>query len=396
MTSRRYLMRLCVFLCAWPLLSLTATAQTGVECPAPARDYWKPDGTFGDLAFYVPAGWQESQEQGVIVLTPSKLLPRQLTRIVLLPPQTLTGDPGQLFEAVWAGWRSQLHLTDNNRPDLSRTPKGVQIMNRYSRVYSPSYGNGTLTLQIAIIGNRAQPYFYLAFPGNFAYDNDFQMFKNTLELAAPAQRNLPEPGVPCGLHGVYVGLRIPSAIVVRADPQVEALVFFPDGNVIRHLPEKGLEAFDFATEVRQSRNSCGRYRVIGNHFRITWADGSRRDGDREGANLNIDGLPYTPAPDPSGLKLDGTYRGDRAPTDARIRFTPDGRFIENGILEAINYRGGDKSPGSGTYGIHDYTVDLRYADGRVVPLSFYILASEQPGSHPRLIHLNSRDFLLAQ
>jgi hypothetical protein len=97
-----------------------------------------------------------------------------------------------------------------------------------------------------------------------------------------------------------------------------------------------------------------------------------------------------------GWKLNATYRTDGAPSGPRIRFTPDGRFIENGILDSVDYHGPDKSAGAGTYNLEHKTVDWHYANGRTIPLSFYTFASDQAGQRPKLIHLNGKDFVLAQ
>lgn len=387
-------------------LSFAQPAESQDPCAgtAPARDYWKPDGQVGDLAFYIPGHWKKIEDQGFTMLVPTKGKPQEVTRIGFLPAQALTGDPRQLFETIWAGWRRQFNTIDNGKPDVSRTGKGLQVMSRYSRIFSQSLGNGTFTLDLVLMGKRAQPYFYLSNADNVDFDNDFQTVKNTLERAKKEDTGLPQPGVPCGLNGIYVGLIMgtgvigsdPGSTVVGTKVKTGVLVFFPDGNVISHLPEKGLENFDFGREIRQSRDYCGRYRMIGDNFKITWADNSTEDGRKHGGGIEFGGFVYSPAANTDGLKLSGIYRGDRSPNDARIKFTSDGRFVENGILDAAYYSGRDKSPGAGTYSIQQNTLDLHYSSGRNVALSFYIFAGDNTGPRPKLIHLNTYAFVPAQ
>lgn len=371
---------------------------------APARDYWKPDGQVGDLAFYIPGHWKKIEDQGFTMLVPTKGKQREVTRIGFLPAQAITGDGRQLFETIWAGFRQQFNTIDNGKPEVSRTGKGLQVMSRYSRISSQSLGNGTFTLDLVLMGKRAQPYFYLSNADNVDFDNDFQTVKNTLERAKKGDTGLPQPGVPCGLSGIFAGLTMgtgvigsnPDSTVVGTKLKSQILVFFPDGNVISHLPEKGLENFDFGKEIRQSRDSCGRYRMIGDNFKVTWADNSTQDGRKHGGGIEFGGFTLAPAANTDGLKLSGIYRGDRAPTDARIKFTSDGHFVENGILDSAYYSGQDKSPGSGTYTIQQNTLDLHYSTGRNVALSFYVFASDNTGPRPKLIHLNTYAFVPAQ
>lgn len=378
--------------------SLRATSDDG--CPAPARDYWKPDGRAGDLEFDIPNHWKRVEDQGFVMLTPVKAQQGQTTRIGLLDPQTLTNDVRQFYAGVWNQWRRQFNMLDNGQPEIKRSPHGFETLSGYSRIYSQSLGNGTFHLVVARKANRAQPYFYLDNTGDVDYDLAFETFQNSVQFANTEKSALPQPGVPCGLEGVYMGFRVGEGNINgslnSAMLKSGILVFFPDGNVLRHMPEKGLQNFDFGVEIKQSRDDCGRYRMIGNQFKITWSDNTTVTGERDGKDLKLNGFPFTPAINTDGLKLNGTFRADRAPTDARIRFTSDGDFVENGILEAIDFSGQNKSPGRGTYNIERNTLELRYQSGRNVHLSFYILAGDLNGSRAKLLHLNSHAFVPAQ
>lgn len=291
-------------------------------------------------------------------------------------------------------------MIDNGTPELARSPEDFEVLSAYTRIYSPSLGNGTFKLAVAHKGNRAQPFFFLDNTGDVDYDLAFDTFQHSVKFANAEKPELPEPGVPCGLEGVYMGFRVGEGNINgslnSAMLKSGILVFFPDGNVLRHMPENGLQNFDFGVEIKQSRDDCGRYRMIGDQFKITWSDNTTLTGERDGKALKVNGFPFTPAINTDGLMLNGTFRADRAPTDARIRFTSDGNFVENGILEAIDFSGQNKSPGRGTYNIERNTLELRYQSGRNVHLSFYILAGDLNGSRPKLLHLNSHAFVPAQ
>ena len=375
-------------------------AQRTNPCVTPARDYWTPDGRSGDLQFDIPQDWQRIDDQGMLELVPSGERGRDLTRIGFLPPQTLNGNVRQYFESVWAQWLKRFNALDNGEPEMNHSAKGFDVLTRYSRIYAPSIGNGTFRLGVAVMGNRAEAYFFIDNTGNIDHEQAFSNFEHSVQFAGREKSALPEPGVPCGLNGIYVGWKrtagYRNGIVSEAVMKIETMVFFPDGNVIRQLPERGLKGFDFGREIKESRESCGRYRMIGDQVRITWSDDTTATGNRDGTNLRIGGWSYAPAANSDGLRLHATYRTEWAPTGPRIRFSSDGRFEENGILDSIDYSGPDKSRGGGRYSIERNTVELHYANGRVVPLSFFIFADDQAGEHPKLIHLNSKAFVLTQ
>ena len=369
-------------------------------CPAAAtHDYWTPDGRSGDLEFDIPGGWERIKEE-TFELKPSGLQAKQVVRIGFLAPQTLTGSAHQYFQSVWGQWRRQFNMIDNGQPDKAHNPKGFDVLSQYTRIYSPALGNGTFRMGVAVLGKRAQAYYFVDNTGNIDYEEAFHGLEHSVQFVNREKPRLPEPGVPCGLNGIYVGWKktpeYRNGVIFEGALKIEILVFFRDGNVIRHLPEKGLKNFDFGAELKESRDYCGRYRMIGDQFKITWADDTAVTGSKQGENLMIQDFSYQPAANSDGFRLNATYRTEGAPTGPRIRFSSDGQFVENGILDSVDYSGRNKAAGSGTYSIEQNTIELHYQNAHTVPLSFYVFASDQTGKRPKLIHLNSKAFVLAQ
>ncbi len=393
-----------VCLLGCPALAAAAGAQTTRAerrgpgpCPTPARDYWKPDGRAGDLEFDVPAGWRQTLDQGFQALEPAGQGPTQFTQIGFLPAQTLTTDLRSYFEGVWAQWRAQMNTLDNGEPETTRNPNGFDVVSRYSRIYNPRLGNGTFRFAVAHLGNRVQAYWFVDNTGNIDYEEAFRGFEHSVQFAGAEEAAAPEPGAACGLEGLYTGFTTTAGyrngIVAEGIMKVRVLVFLPDGNVMRELPAQGLANFDFGAELKRARDQCGRYRVLGNQLRITWSDGTVEDGERSGADLRIGGWSYVRAADADNASLEGVYHVDRG--TYAIQFAPDGRFRENGILSSVSYSLPNKAPGAGTYRIRQHTLELHYTDGRVIPVSFYTFADDA-GPRPKLIHLNSVDFVLAR
>jgi len=85
------------------------------------------------------------------------------------------------------------------------------------------------------------------------------------------------------------------------------------------------------------------------------------------------------------VKLSGTFRRADyktlfASAQQGITFTPDGRFKDEGIFKAafVQYRTNngyvfdDGAPGTGTYRIKHYSLELTYDNGRTKRAVFYI------------------------
>jgi hypothetical protein len=106
-----------------------------------------------------------------------------------------------------------------------------------------------------------------------------------------------------------------------------------------------------------------------------------------------------------GLRLNGQYQykglGDDYPDyNGAIRFAADGRFAERNLLRAIAFEdvGLDENPqsvelktaGSGTYAIGRNTLELRYTDGRVARILFYVPGDDRTPGGLDMIFVNNR------
>ena len=87
----------------------------------------------------------------------------------------------------------------------------------------------------------------------------------------------------------------------------------------------------------------------------------------------------------NGLRLIGTFRrGDYQTTYAArqgITFKSDGTFADEGVFKAAgvmvrnpagNFDFDDGAPGSGTYRVANYSLELTYSNGRVKRTSFLL------------------------
>jgi hypothetical protein len=177
-----------------------------------------------------------------------------------------------------------------------------------------------------------------------------------------------------GLSGLYTGVirslvvpgpGSPASSGIYWTPQRDWMTFFPDGRVFLGLPPTGVgQGFDWAVECPPRPSWCATYAVDGNRVTLRWLSGETRVlTRRHGMLWTEDGSSYRHLPSLDGLRLDGRYMipGKEAYAPARIAFTRDGQFLEEGLLEGISWNSSDQGDaarriravprGEGTYEI---------------------------------------------
>ncbi len=170
--------------------------------------------------------------------------------------------------------------------------------------------------------------------------------------------------------GIYVGFH---RVRYSARADYRFLMLFPDGWVIRTVPEQGLDNFNlpgFLSHPQLDRSLVGHYRVYGHRLDIIW---SESPDDRESDELDESGSDihgydlYTPACSHCS-NFSGTYRWG----DSTLQFLPDGTFVDRGgcVDQVLTFDLNHPRSGTGTYHLGNYSVTLNYADGRHVTRSF--------------------------
>jgi hypothetical protein len=378
--------------CVTILSCLVALALPILHSPASsadAKNVWKPDTQIGDFQFNMPSGWKRIETKDGPTLVPTNLPRGGTAYIAFLPPHQLSGDLRSWFNATWAEFHKQFTVQQAGAVESGHSPNGFDYLKIDARVSAPGLDYSEFVLGMAQVGNRAETYFWINDTGYYSYRDSLTDFENSVQfgggnVAAPVGN----AGGTGGLNGLYLGYKMRGLIGLHT--HFEYLVFFPDGNAIRYLPEQGLQNFDFGNALKTSRDYCGRFQVSGDQLTIAWADNSSEKGTRTGTSLKIQGDEYFPLPRSTGLKIDGTYRREGADLANRgIRFTSNGRFTENGMLSLLAYSGSNDSPGSGTYRIANNTITLSYSDGRKIPLSFYIFSKNDEGQRPQVINVDT-------
>ena len=187
-----------------------------------------------------------------------------------------------------------------------------------------------------------------------------------------------------GIVGVWLGTRSP-------DFSFEYITFYEDGTFRFQLHRNGLYGFNRTQDKtdNQGRNIWGTYSFSGNTG--TW----KYDAASASSNITLEsdggldlGSSYNKfyrCNSIDNYKLNGSYTSYSNPSDPDltkqgkkpvIHFKSDGTFTDDGLFSMVTYLKGIGetddycAPGSGTFELKDFTLILRYSDGRVRQTSF--------------------------
>jgi hypothetical protein len=354
--------------------------------------------------FDQPAGWSRTDREGTIFLVPPAG-PAGGAVVMILSSIPRQADFEGQFRSLWTGFESGLGLRNRREEALQRaTGPGFEKRMHYA-LYSGDQGDRYLAVMTRADGPAVGTVLLLA-TTPLAYDRlrdvAADLF-NGMRLSAPQAGGLPAPGAApatrlpagpaprpasyrgSGIVGVWAGTRImrSSGGGYHSEIAIPAwYVFFDDGQFLQTFPDEGLAGFDREAHRVRFPAEWQAWRFDGTTGVILRQEGAAPwalkliDPDR----LEVNQGPFLRCKDVDGLRLHGTWyqrSGEdaedpdftRRPRGRRplIRFTRDGRFDDEGLFAVAmpSRTGGDDRPGAGTYEVKDFSITLRYDDGRV-------------------------------
>jgi hypothetical protein len=186
--------------------------------------------------------------------------------------------------------------------------------------------------------------------------------------------------------------------------------FFADGQVFEDLPRTGLAGFD-----RNASRSDPNQASYWGTWQFAAGTGTiAKPGVRfpeklkleQPALLVIDIDRFSRCAAVDGLRLDGTWTSFANANDPELmrlpagkrplfQFSRDGRFVDEGVfatfLRTYGNEAGDAA-GSGTYDIRDFTLTLRYSDGRVRRTAFSGMLGADPAVRNDIVFIGRSQF----
>lgn len=377
------------------------------------------EGRAGHTTFQIPAGWQLSEGPGGTTLTPPGV-PSGMV-VIFLGERALTTSFREGFDADVRALGQGFRAISTEPVKPARSMQGLEMLSTQTQLQG---ANGTRSYRFYLAANppgrlamtvymTATPQLYsahwntiLQFAASLRYDSvvatspgpataGAQPLPGAAPAAAPPAA-APSPVVvpPGRLEGIYAGYKYVYVTVlgaVQKQAREDQYTFFADGTVYWGLvPMLG---FDMAAARRKDPEYAGTYTMTGNRVTVSLGGGNRFVAVLSGRTLQIEDRPYSLQGDPArpaGRMLTGLFRREDAQPGEElarrfIRFTADGRFEDQGIVESIlatEIVNGEPVPerpaGQGTYRLARNTLVLRYADGYERRLPITVEPSEEP------------------
>jgi hypothetical protein len=357
---------------------------------------------FDIVSFAPPSGWTVSQDSDHIIYTFIDNSAGYYVMLAVYESTPRSGDAEKDFASEWKNIVvKSFSQVSAPRSIGNRTKSGLEFRegasvvsrngaNSYAKLMVFSAGQRMISV-MAVASNQA------ALEGKQSAVKSFVDSMNISAQPAVAGRapasggssssgSVGAGGAPrsgSGIAGVWLGFK---ANYPSYEPRPRWYTYFEDGTVFEDLPRNGLAGFNRQASKSDSgqRNYWGSYSVSGSTGAIT-KPGVRYPEkiEVEGATkMKLDGLIFNRCRPVDGLRLQGAWTSYANPNDPSLdrlprgqapifHFTSDGKFVDDGVLATfLRESDGTGSAGSGTYEIRDFTLILRYSDGRVKPFAF--------------------------
>jgi len=222
-----------------------------------------------------------------------------------------------------------------------------------------------------------------------------------------------------GVAGVYVGLERSLRATGEFTYDVTEVVLFPDGQFRRNgLPRRGLDEDPSLDRDQFGEMFWGRWEQSGDEVIATASNTAYRftvtpEGLQQEQGPIWERLPPMPL-----TSLDGVYAREdfRDPDAPRVQFGANGAFEERGgffamvgslgsFVEPDGEHASEMSaaesdllisPGRGDYTLRNFSLTLRYTDGRVARHAFYVPPAPENSAGPPFRLLVIGSYLLAR
>jgi len=413
----------------------------GLGARAPGPQDAQQSGQVGDFIFVRPAGWRQLVQNGNVFLIAPPANPGTAT-IITMATDPIDTDLPTSFNKEWQNVQKLYRIEEGGRITPGRISSGYPLLSKTATGLDATGRKWALSFNVIQYGQRAE--IIISTTDDFqpqalaANEQALQTLLASLRFRGP--QAVPEVGLanpgrtslpanPGRLSGIYRAASQNADPLDMTDPSVKTpgyryLTFFPDGKVKKGLPLSGLDGFVEESEARLNGSGVptgngtlayvwGYYRLSGDRGQIQFMRnmnfGRQVDSvwniQQYPDRLEIQGDKYIPLDRGDGLKLKGTYKPFGDIKQKGITFTPDGEFVDEGILNYGAMAIGTYGPASGTgvaigfeapnggrgmYRIANYTLTLQYGNSSPSAL-FYV----EPGASKddaEVVYINNIKF----
>ena len=351
--------------------------------------------TFDAVSFMPPAGWAASQDRDHVTFTFIDSASRSYVMLAVYNSTPGSGDAERDFSSEWnelvgksfSAGNAPRSTAGQSRAGLRFRESGAPVKQQNGQ---PSY------VRLLVFPAERRRFSVMLVATNEkaleAREPAVQSFLDSLRLASPSAAtaksaepvggsSAPRPG--SGITGVWMGFK---TYVGDYEPHPRWYTFYDDGQVFEDIPRTGFLGFNPNASKADSgqRSYWGAYTFSNGFGSITKPAVKYPEVlQSEGAGkLKIDSFHFYRCQPVDGLRLQGSWTSLANPNDPDLerwpvgrrpvlRFTSDGRFSDEGVFATFLKSGdpGQDAAGSGIYEIRDFTLILRFSDGRVKQLA---------------------------
>jgi hypothetical protein len=351
--------------------------------------------TFDAVSFTPPPGWSAAQDRDHVTFTLIDSAARTFVMLAVYNSTAGSGDAERDFSSEWnelvgksfSAGSAPRSTAGQSRAGLRFREAGAQVRQQngqpaYARLLVFPAGQRRFSVMLVATNEKALQ----------ARQAEVQSFLDGLRLASPSAAAA-RPAEPVGgsaaprsgsgITGVWMGFKTYTG---DYEPHPRWYTFYDDGQVFEDIPRTGLAGFNREA----SKTDSGQKSYWGQYTFSNGAGSITKPGvnypevlQSEGADkLKVDSFHFYRCQEVNGLRLQGAWTSmanpndpalDRLPAGQRpvFRFTSDGKFSDEGVFATFLKSGDPRqdAAGTGIYEVRDFTLVLRFSDGRVKQLA---------------------------
>jgi hypothetical protein len=387
------------------LCALLSVILSPVEVSAQKETY--------DLVTYTPPkGWKKEEKPSYVLYSNAKQ--KSYCMLIIYKSANGLNNITSDFASEW----KQFAATPYNitaQPNLQEIEKeNGWTTQTGGTTFSNNGGNNILLLATSSGYNKVVSVMIIT--NHTGYMSSIEKFSNSIQLNKPAaSQTNSKTAANTNNSKAEVWQNVQSNALAGGtgywsfiDPiSVKFYVIYPDGDYCAEMPLTGLQTFDKTGSKSSGERSWGKFTMQnGNGFFVSQYENIKV---KKISASKMEKIGYTysfyKCTSADGLKLNGRWsyiaNWSKDPYYAQagcrqvIYFKPDGSFDDRGIFVAdCRYpnRHAQDAPGKGTYSISNFTLVLKYDDGRLVYKAFTGVADKDPVTENEIIYIGSNPF----
>jgi len=351
--------------------------------------------TFDAVSFTPPPGWAAAQDHDHVMFTFIDSAARTYVMLAVYNSTPGSSDAEKDFSSEWNELVGKSFSAGNApRSMAGQSRAGLKFREGSAQVRQQNGEPSHVRLLVFPAGQRRFSVMLVATNEKAleARQPAVQSFLESLRLASPSAAAArpaepvggsaaPRPGN--GITGVWMGFKTYTG---DYEPHPRWYTFYDDGQVFEDVPRTGLAGFNREASKADSgqKSYWGRYTFTNGAGSIAKPGVNYPEAlQSEGADrLKIDSFHFYRCQEVNGLRLQGAWTSlanpndpalDRFPAGQRpvFRFTSDGKFSDEGVFATFLKSGDPRqdAAGTGVYEVRDFTLILRFSDGRVKQLA---------------------------